>query len=95
MAIQVSDTSKQKITVTIPATLLNRLDERISKRQRSEFIVQAIEARLALDEQVAVLDETAGTWTDENHPELLDGEAVEQWVSNMRNHWHTPIESHD
>jgi Arc/MetJ-type ribon-helix-helix transcriptional regulator len=79
--------SNKKITVTIPVELLNRLDDRVSKRQRSDFIAEAIAERLALEEQVAALEESAGAWTDENHPELADGAAIDQWVTTMRQNW--------
>lgn len=77
----------RKITVTLPATLLARLDDRVPARQRSRFIFEAIEERLALEEQLAVLDETAGAWTDENHPEMKTDEDIERWLTNLRASW--------
>jgi len=92
MATIASELNKQKITVTIPVALLNRLDDRISKRQRSNFIAEAIAERLALEEQVAALEETAGLWADKDHPELADGEAIDRWVSTMRQNWTLSVE---
>ncbi|MEZ4656292.1 MAG: ribbon-helix-helix domain-containing protein [Caldilineaceae bacterium] len=83
MATLLSESNKQKITVTIPIELLHRLNVRVSKGQRSEFIVDAIEERLALEEQVAALDETAGHWTDEHYPNLPDGAAIDKLTSRL------------
>ena len=66
MAIESVYSDSQKITVSLPKALLARLDERIPSRGRSHFIIEAIEERLALAEQLAVLDETG-------LKELLDG----------------------
>lgn len=74
----------QKITVTLPTALLTRLNERVPTRQRSRFIIEVIEERLALVEQIAVLDETAGAWTDENHPEMKTDEDIDRWLTNLR-----------
>ncbi|MBX3016156.1 MAG: hypothetical protein KF832_31835 [Caldilineaceae bacterium] len=87
MAIETVNPEAQKITVTIPITLLNRLNERIPKRQRSEFIVEAIEEYLALEEQSAAIEETAGAWTDEHHPDLHSGEAIDRWLTEFRKGW--------
>jgi hypothetical protein len=46
----------RKITVASPVALLARLDEWIPSRSRSRFILEAIEERLAIEEQLAALD---------------------------------------
>jgi hypothetical protein len=45
------------------------------------------EDRLTLTEQVAVLDETAGAWTDEKHPEMRTGENIDRWLDDLRSSW--------
>jgi len=77
----------QKITVSLPKALLLRLDERIPARRRSRFILEAIEERLAVAEQLAVLDETAGAWTDEKHPEMRTSEDIDRWLADLRGSW--------
>ena len=74
----------QKITVTVPTDLVERLDELIAPRQRSQFIVAAIERQIALAEQVVVLEETAGAWKDENHPELQTPADIDRWLDDLR-----------
>jgi Mg/Co/Ni transporter MgtE len=77
----------RRITVTLPATLLTRLDEHVPARSRSRFIFQAIEERLAIEEQLTVLDETAGAWTDENHPDMKTDEDIDRWLTTLRASW--------
>lgn len=87
MATESSQNEAQKITVTIPVELLQRLDERIPKRQRSEFIVEAIEEHLALAEQIIAIEESAGAWTDEHHPDLQTEEDIDRWLIELRKGW--------
>ena len=79
MAQQKPQHEVQKITVTLPVALLQRLDECIPKEQLSEFIEEAIEEHLALLEQSIALEETAGAWRDEHHPDLCTEEDIERW----------------
>jgi metal-responsive CopG/Arc/MetJ family transcriptional regulator len=80
----------QKITVSVPKALLARLDEHIPARHRSRFIIEAIEEHLALAEQLAVLDETAGAWTDANHPEMQTEADIDRWLAELRSSWLQP-----
>jgi Arc/MetJ-type ribon-helix-helix transcriptional regulator len=77
----------EKITVTLPKVLLARLREHVPARQRSRFILEALEERLALEEQVAALEETAGAWSDQNHPEMHTDEDIDRWLADLRSSW--------
>jgi len=80
-------TDSQKITVTLPKALLARLREHVPARQRSRFILEALEERLALEEQIAALEETAGAWSEQNHPEMRTDEDIDRWLGNLRRSW--------
>lgn len=80
-------TNLQKITVMLPEALLSRLREHVPARQRSRFILEAIEERLALEEQITALAETAGAWSDQNHPEMRTDEDIDHWLDNLRQSW--------
>jgi predicted transcriptional regulator len=80
-------TNLQKITVMLPEALLSRLREHVPARQRSRFILEAIEERLALEEQITALAETAGAWSDQNHPEMPTDEDIDHWLDNLRQLW--------
>ncbi|MEW5987355.1 MAG: ribbon-helix-helix domain-containing protein [Chloroflexota bacterium] len=90
MATDLFPADTLKITVTLPRGLLTRLDEYIPARRRSQFIAQAIEERLALEEQMAALEESAGAWSDANHPEMLTEKDIDDWLIKLRQSWNRP-----
>ncbi|HEY66437.1 MAG TPA: hypothetical protein G4O02_17945 [Caldilineae bacterium] len=77
----------QKMTVVFPKPLLQRLRERIPPRRRSAFIIEAVEEKLALLEQIEALEEAAGCWSDEDHPELQTDEDIDRWLAELRGSW--------
>ena len=84
MSTNPSAVQAQKITVTLPRELIERLNDRVPSRQRSDFIANAIESQLAIEEQLAAVEETAGIWTEEKHPELKTEEDIDVWLRNLR-----------
>ncbi|HSN75111.1 MAG TPA: hypothetical protein VL334_08480 [Anaerolineae bacterium] len=87
MAIKTASSETQKITIILPKIVLQRMDELIPARQRSRFIAQALSERLALEEQLLALEESAGAWSDVGHPELVDDEAIDRWLADLRTSW--------
>ncbi|HET7090050.1 MAG TPA: hypothetical protein VFL17_15545 [Anaerolineae bacterium] len=77
----------QKITVTLPKALIQRLRKQVPARKRDEFVAQALEERLVVAEQAAVLEETAGAWKDTDHPDMRTPEDIDRWLSNLRGTW--------
>jgi hypothetical protein len=82
----------QKMTVSLPKTLLERLKERVPPRRRSAFIAEAVEERLALEDQLQAIEESAGCWTDEDHPELMSDEDIDSWIDLLRGSWHAGLD---
>ncbi len=87
MTTRTSISETQKVTVTFPKSLLERLRESVPPRQRSAFIVEAVEEKLALQEQLTAIEETAGCWSDEDHPELQTDEDIDRWLAELRASW--------
>ncbi len=87
MSFEYRQQDVRKVTVTLPKALLARLEERVPARQRSRFIAEAIAERLALAEQQAAIEETAGAWRDENHPDMQTGEDIDRWLTELRQGW--------
>ena len=80
----------RKVTLTLPQSLLIRLDAAVPGRKRSRFIAEAIEERLAIAEQLAALEETAGAWSDERHPDMRSEADIDQWLTSLRAAWRMP-----
>ena len=87
MASTVPGVDTQEITITLPKAVWARLNELVPARQRSRFIAEVLEERLALEEQRLALDEAAGAWSDEKHPEMQDGAAIDRWLDTLRGSW--------
>lgn len=92
MALDPLYTRQQKITLTLPKALLARLDAAVPARRRSRFIAEAIEERLAIEEQLVALEESAGVWSDERHPELRTEADIDNWLRELRASWNTDRE---
>jgi hypothetical protein len=90
MALKMAKNEAQKVTITLPKLVLQRLNEVVPARQRSRFISEVLAERLALEEQVLALEESAGVWTEESHPEMKDGAAIDRWLTSLRQSWTTP-----
>jgi len=86
-----SPVETQRITVTLPKPLLQRLRERVPPRQRSAFIAEAVEEKLALEEQAVAIEEAAGCWRDEDHPEMRTEEEIDRWLATLRRSWSEPL----
>ena len=80
-------TAVQKMTVSLPTALAERLRALVPPRKRSVFIAKALEESLALAEQAQALEEAAGIWTDERHPEMATGEDIDRWLAELRGNW--------
>ena len=86
----------RRIIVTLPESLLGDLKRFVPARKRNEVIVAATEELVRKMRLLAVLEETAGAWTDENHPDLATPGDVETWLRDVRARWRTsPPEGED
>lgn len=58
------------------------IDTIVGKRGRSAFLTQAAEKELMRLRQIKALQSAAGSWRDEDHPELKQGAG--KWVRKLR-----------
>jgi metal-responsive CopG/Arc/MetJ family transcriptional regulator len=77
-------TEQQKVTVTLPKPLLERLNGVVPKRKRSLFISEAIAEHLELAEQNTALEQAAGVWSEVDHPDMRTDEDIDKWVKDLR-----------
>ena len=68
--------------IVIPQELVAEIDTVVGKRGRSAFLTQAAEKELMRLRQLKDLGAAAGSWKDEDHPELRQGAA--KWVKKLR-----------
>ncbi|MFQ5854751.1 MAG: hypothetical protein ACE5LU_03790 [Anaerolineae bacterium] len=41
-----------------------------------------------MQEQLAAIEEAAGSWSDEDHPELYTDEDIDHWLTELRRSWY-------
>ena len=74
----------KRINVTLPVTLLEELRRYVPKRERNKFIMEATEKELKKFSTLKAIRETAGAWSDENHPDLMTVADVNRYVRELR-----------
>jgi hypothetical protein len=87
MAKALPRNTTEKITISLPRTLAERFSARVPPRQRSTFIAEILEERLAIEEQLQAFDESAGCWSNERHPDMATGEDIDDWLATLRGRW--------
>lgn len=73
---------RPRTLVQIPRHLADEIDSLAGEGQRSAFIVELVERELRRRRQLEALESAAGSWKDEDHPELAGG--AEAWIREMR-----------
>jgi hypothetical protein len=68
--------------VPIPPQVAAKIDRIAGPRKRTAFVVEVLYREIQRNEQLEALQEAAGSWKDDNHPELANGS--EAWVRSMR-----------
>jgi len=68
--------------VILPVDVVADIDKLVGKRGRSAFLTEIAQREIKLRQQRAALQQAAGAWKDEDHPELADG--AYGWVRKMR-----------
>lgn len=75
--------NRTKAHLVFPEDLLESIDKLVGKRKRSKFVVEAARKELKRIQFLQALQEAAGAWKDEDHPELAE-KGIYQWVREQR-----------
>jgi hypothetical protein len=73
-----------KTQIVLPDAVAETLKVVVPPRKRSQFIAEAVEARLRALKFQRVLKTTAGSWTDKNHPDLNTQTDVNRYLARFR-----------
>ncbi len=71
-----------KTQIVFPEALLEELDRTVQKRERSEFVVQAVQEKLKKVRLQQALENVAGIW--KNHPDLQTDAQVRKYLKRLR-----------
>ncbi len=72
---------RRRILVHLPKDVADGIDKLVGSRKRAAFVAEQ-PYELQRRQQLAALDAAAGTWKDEDHPELAEGGAA--YVQKIR-----------
>ncbi len=82
-------TSSKRVSVTFPLELLEQLNRYVLPTERNRVIIQATEQwlkQLRLKQILAELRQKAA-WSQEDHPDLVTVEQVNDYVNQLRQQW--------
>ena len=68
--------------VVLPADLVTQIDALVGKRKRSRFLADLASREVKRLRLLKALKRAAGSWKDEDHPELKNGAAA--WIEQLR-----------
>jgi len=71
-----------KTQIVFPEDLLEALDRTIQKRERSDFVVQAVEEKLQRLTLQQMFEKAAGIWKD--HPDLQTDVQARKYLKRLR-----------
>ena len=74
----------KRISVIFPVKVLEDLRRLVPPRERSRFIAKATEAELKHLRLEKAIRESAGAWSDEDHPDLMTVEDVNRYIRRLR-----------
>lgn len=83
--------SRSKTHLVFPTELLGTIDQLVGKRKRSKFVVEAAREKIARERFLKALNEAAGAWTDENHPDLSSNNDIRRYLDRARNSYQERI----
>jgi Arc/MetJ-type ribon-helix-helix transcriptional regulator len=68
--------------VVLPADLVSQIDTLVGKRKRSRVLADLASREVKRLRLLKALKRAAGSWKDEDHPELKNGAAA--WIEQLR-----------
>jgi len=67
---------QKRAHVLLPEGLLSDIDQLFGKGKRSAFLMEIVEREVRKQKLLRALDDAAGCWKTEDHPELEKGSAA-------------------
>lgn len=75
------------LDVTFPVDLIEDLKRIVPPEKLNDLIVAATADYVRKLKTLVVLKETAGAWSDEDHPELATPADIDRWLNTARAEW--------
>ncbi len=75
---------KRRINLLLPVDLAQELFALVPPRQRGRVVSEALARELRRLKALAAIEQSAGAWTKEAHPELGTGPQIDRWIARTR-----------
>ena len=77
----------KEINLNVPIKLLEELQRYFPNWQEEQFLLDLLERELRRARLQQAWNESAGAWSDEDHPDLKTAEDIEAYVRRIRETW--------
>ena len=74
-----------KVSLTLPEELLKQI--KAMTNNVSAFVTEGMRQYIAKERVRQALEQSAGVWSRENHPDLTTIKRVEEYVREIRSEW--------
>lgn len=75
---------KERLNLYLPKGLVEDLRRYVPARERSRFVSEARAQKLRHLKLKAAIEVSAGSWRDEDHPELATPQDIDRWIEEGR-----------
>ena len=76
--------TKTKVHLTFPPEIITEVDDLVGRRGRSKFVAEAAKEKINRERFSKALEECAGAWKIDDHPELSSTKNVIKFVEKLR-----------
>jgi len=73
-----------KTHIILSSDLVEELDKIVKRRKRSQFIMEAVREKLERMKLEIALEQAAGAWKGNNHPDLKTQKDINRYLKSVR-----------
>jgi len=75
---------RERLNLYLTKPVADELRRLIPARERTRFVEEILERELRRRKRKAAIQDSAGAWKDEDHPDMLTGEDIDRWIEEQR-----------
>jgi hypothetical protein len=75
---------RERLNLYLTKPVADELRRQIPARERTRFVEEILARELRRRKRKAAIEASAGSWKDEDHPDMLTGEDIDRWIEEQR-----------
>jgi hypothetical protein len=75
---------KKRLNLLLPNELAQELEALVPPRQRGRVVSEVLARELRRLRVLSAIEQSAGAWSGEAHPELTTGKQIDRWIASER-----------